>query len=201
MSDAARDDDDASVGSRPTPLGIYDRPKTENITSIEVIALGLSALWLVGAALFFLLLPSEAAEGGAGASSLRFLMTLLAIFMPVAMIWVAALAARASKIMREESQRLQASIDAIRQTYIAQNQSGAFGNEPTSVARKLDEIAAAARKTETVLATFSSRRDHQKTAPHLHLFRMQAMTNRPLHWARRHRTLRHLWTRPILFAL
>ena len=177
MSDAARDDDDASVGSRPTPLGIYDRPKTENITSIEVIALGLSALWLVGAALFFLLLPSEAAEGGAGASSLRFLMTLLAIFMPVAMIWVAALAARASKIMREESQRLQASIDAIRQTYIAQNQSGCRSEtEPASVARKLDEIAAATRKTETVLATFSSRRE-TSSVQHLrtcNLFRMQA---------------------------
>ena len=92
-------------------------------------------------------------------------MTMLAVFMPVAMIWVAALAARASKVMREESQRLQASIDAIRQTYIAQNQSGPLGAEPASVARKLDEIAAAARKTETVLATFSSRRDHQKTRP------------------------------------
>lgn len=165
MADTVQDPGEESVRSRPTPLGIYDRPKTENITSIEVIALGLSALWLVGAALFFLLLPSEAAEGGSGAGSLRFLMTLLAIFMPVAMIWVAAMAARASKVMREESQRLQASIDAIRQTYIAQNQSGALGAEPTSVARKLDEIAAAARKTETVLATFSSRRDHHKTVP------------------------------------
>jgi hypothetical protein len=35
--------------------------------------------------------------------------------------------------------------------------------EPASVARKLDEIAAATRKTETVLATFSSRRDQPRT--------------------------------------
>ncbi len=165
MSDMAQDHDDTTARSRPTPLGIYDRPKSDNITSVEVIALGLSGLWLAGAALFFILLPSEAAEGGAGAGSLRFMMTLMAVFMPVAMIWVAAMAARASKVMRDESQRLQASIDAIRQTYIAQNQSGALGAEPASVARKLDEIAAAARKTETVLATFSSRRDHTKTPP------------------------------------
>jgi hypothetical protein len=67
--------------------------------------------------------------------------------------------------MREESLRLQSAIDAIRQTYIAQNQNKAIGSEPSSVARKLDEIAAATRKTETVLATFSSRRDHERSAP------------------------------------
>ena len=78
--------------------------------------------------------------------------------MPVAMIWVGATAARASRVMREESQRLQAAIDAIRQAYVAQSQGRDLGNEP-SVARKLDEIAAAARKTESTLATFSTRRD------------------------------------------
>jgi hypothetical protein len=75
------------------------------------------------------------------------------------MIWVAATAARASKIMREESQRLQTAIDAIRQAYIAQAQGRDMGAEP-SVARKLDEIAATAKKTETALATFTSTRQH-----------------------------------------
>lgn len=150
--------------SRPTPLGIYDRPKSEAITSIEVIAGAVSGVWLVGAAVFFMVLPSEAADGGAGSNALRIFMTIMAIFMPIGMIWVAATAARASKVMREESQRLQTSIDAIRHAYVAQNQSSATGVEPASVARKLDEIAAATRKTETVLATFSTRRD-QDSAP------------------------------------
>jgi hypothetical protein len=92
---------------------------------------------------------------------LRFLVTMLAVFMPVGMIWVAATAARSSRVMREESQRLQAAIDAIRQAYIAQAQSGVSGGE-ASVSRKLDEIAAATRKTETVLATFSSRREGER---------------------------------------
>ena len=147
----------SSVASRPTPLGIYDKTKPDVVTGIEVIALALSIVWLLGSALFFVLIPNNSNPDD-GSGGLRFLMTMLAIFMPVAMIWVAAIAARASRVMREESQRLQAAIDAIRQTYIAQQQGGSLRSEP-SVARKLDEIAAAAKKTETALAIFQSRRD------------------------------------------
>ncbi|MEM9578481.1 MAG: hypothetical protein AAF999_15895 [Pseudomonadota bacterium] len=159
MSDTAAEDTPPEHRPRTTSLGIYDRPKAEIITNIEVIAIALSAIWLIGAAVFFMALPGEAEAGGDGSAALRRLMTIIAVFMPIGMIWVAATAARASRVMREESQRLQASIDAIRHSYIAQSQSSAVGTEPASVARKLDEIAAATRKTETVLATFSSRRD------------------------------------------
>ena len=143
--------------SRPTPLGIYDRPVYSAVSGIETIAIVLSAIWLIGAAIFFLTLPDQP-NVPFDRDGLRFLMTMLAIFMPVAMIWVAATAARASRVIREESQRLQAEIDAIRQAYIAQSQGRDLSNEP-SVSPKLDEIAAAARKTETTLATFTTRRD------------------------------------------
>lgn len=152
--------------THPTPLGIYDKARKETITGIEVIAIALSLLWLIGTAVFFLVLaPSGVFNGSGGA--LQFVMVLLAIFMPVAMIWVAATAARASKVMREESQRLQTAIDAIRQTYVAQNQGRNTATEP-SVAKKLEEIAAAQRKTESALATFSSTRQQapiQQVAP------------------------------------
>ena len=151
--------------SRPTPLGIYDRPRHGGISVIEVVAIALSVIWLIGAAIFFLTLPSDPTLS-ADSGGMQFLIMMLAIFMPVAMIWVAATAARASRVMREESQRLQAAIDAIRQAYIAQSQGRDLGNEP-SVARKLDEIAAAARKTETALATFSTRRDASAQEPRI----------------------------------
>lgn len=157
-------DTQSAAAARPTPLGIYDKPRSEGLTSIEVIAIVLSLLWLAGAALFFLALPNDISADASGTDSLRFLMTMLAVFMPVAMIWVAAMAARASKVMREESQRLQTAIDAIRQAYISQSQGRAM-TSPDSVSRKLDEIAAAARKTETALATFTSgRKDHNTQA-------------------------------------
>ncbi|UWR24087.1 hypothetical protein K3756_03600 [Sulfitobacter sp. S190] len=145
-----------AASARPTPLGIYDRARPDTITGIELVAIAMSGVWLLGTALFFIFAPRDPAPEGEGA--LRFLMTMLVVFLPVAMIWVAATAARASRVMREESQRLQAAIDAIRQAYIAQAQGGTLASEP-SVTRKLDEIAAATRKTETALATFQSRRE------------------------------------------
>lgn len=146
--------------AQPTPLGIYDKPSRPAITGIELIAIILSVLWLGGSLIFFVFVPGAGTENVDG---MRFLMTMLAIFMPVAMIWVAATASRASKVMREESQRLQAAIDAIRQAYVAQQQRTTIGPGP-SVSRKLDEIAAATRKTETTLATFhTSRRDPTRT--------------------------------------
>ena len=143
--------------ARPTSLGIYDKPQPGGVTSIEIVAVALSAIWLVGVAIFFMITPSRppVAEGEGG---LRFMTTMLAIFMPVAMIWVAATAARASRVMREESQRLQSAIDAIRHAYISQAQGSGTVSEP-SVARKLDEIAAAARKTDCLLYTSPSPRD------------------------------------------
>ncbi len=150
------------VKARPTALGIYDKPRPDTITSIEIIAIVLSALWLLGAGSFFLLTDAAPAEDGT--DGLKFLMTMLAVFMPVAMIWVAATAARASRVMREESLRLQTAIDGIRQAYIAQQQGQHSRTEP-SVAKKLDEIAATARKTETALAMFQSRRDEAARRP------------------------------------
>ncbi len=148
--------------THPTPLGIYDQPPHRSVTGIEVIAIAISLIWLAGAIGFFFLTPTD---GAAGFDSIRFMVTMLAVFMPVAMVWVAATAARASRVMREESQRLQAAIDAIRHAYVVQSQRSAIGPEPL-VSRKLDEIAATARKTETALATFhTTRRGSTQTRP------------------------------------
>ncbi|KUJ76409.1 hypothetical protein AVO45_11460 [Ruegeria marisrubri] len=133
---------------RPTSLGIFDRPQWAAITGVEIVAILLSLAWLIFAVVF-LVMPSD--EGASG-----LVVTMLAVFMPVAMIWVAATAMRASRIMREESRRLQTAIDAIRNTYVKERQT-TISHEP-SVTKKLDEIVETAKKTETVLATFSTSR-------------------------------------------
>ncbi|WP_170474860.1 hypothetical protein [Ruegeria arenilitoris] len=137
----------------PTSLGIYDRPSRAVVTEVEIIALILSVIWLV-VSVVFLVLPGTPQGGG-------FIVTFLAVFLPVAMIWVAATAMRASRVMREESERLQTAIDAIRHAYVTQQQRAASTYEP-AVGKKLDEIAETAKKTETAVATFSSGR-HEPT--------------------------------------
>lgn len=133
---------------KPTLLGVYDRAGHPSVTGIELAAAALSLVWLI-VAVVFLVLPGGQ-QGG-------FIVTALAVFLPVAMIWVAAMAMRASRIMREESARLQTAIDAIRNTYVTQQQRAASTYEPT-VGKKLDEIAKATKKTESALATFSTNR-------------------------------------------
>ena len=152
---------DRAPGGDAGRLGIYDQPRRSSVTGIEIIALMLSLVWLGGALAFFLMAPEGTTFDG-----LQFLMTMLAVFMPVGMIWVAATAAKSSRVMREESQRLQAAIDAIRNAYVTQQQQAAVHREP-SVTRKLEEIAEVTRKTETALATFhSSRRNVPTAQPH-----------------------------------
>ncbi len=138
-----------SKDSRSTPLGIYDRPQAPGVTGIEITAIALSLGWLVLSGVFFLYF------GGEGADGLRFLLSMMVMFMPVAMIWVAATAARASRVMRDESARLQAAIDAIRTSYISQAQAGRKEAGAGSLAKKLEEIAASQRKAETTLARFA----------------------------------------------
>lgn len=137
-------------------LGIFGKTqRARGLTAADVTAIVLSLLWLGGSALFFLLAPGA---GGPGFDPMTFVMTLLAVVMPVALIWVAASAAKSARIMREESARLQAAIDAMRHTYIAQQQTAVAGVKP-SVEKKLDEIAAAQKQAESAIATFATSRD------------------------------------------
>lgn len=136
---------------------ISDRARAaEGLTKTEAIAVALAVGWMAAVGLFFLILPPARVEG-APFDSLRFVLMLIAIFLPVAMIWVAAIAARSTRIMREESFRVQAAIDGMRQTYLAQ-QALRPTAEP-AVEKQLQEIAQSAKNTETAVTGFASRRE------------------------------------------
>lgn len=141
------------MADRPVKLGLVN---DTGVSGTEIVAIVVSVLWMAGVGLFFLLLP-PATQPGEAVDSLRIVLILMAIFLPVAMIWVAVVAARTSRIMREESQRLQLAIDGLRQTYVDDRAGGGGGGQ--TVEKKLNEIAQTARKTETALATFTSHRD------------------------------------------
>ena len=107
--------------------GLPIRLEEPRLTLVEVVAAAASLLWLVvtGGILWF---------GGSGAEGLRGTLVVLVIVLPVAMIWVAATAVRSARIMREESRRMAAAVDAMRAAIMADRQArGAVSGTPAAV--------------------------------------------------------------------
>lgn len=121
----------------------------------EIVALFLSGLWLLGCVVFFVVLGGESP---ASSDALRFIMVLIAVFLPVAVIWLAASAARSARVMRDESARLQSALNSMRQSFVEAQHTHVLGPRPADLTRKLEEIAEKQQRTEDALATFVSSR-------------------------------------------
>lgn len=121
----------------------------------------LSVLWIVLIFAYVLMAPP-----GNDAQTFGLVMTLLMVFLPIALIWVVVTTLRSVRELRAEAARLQATVDAMRSSYVqAQAQQPALSQVRSSVEKKIDEIAAVTRQAGTVLATFTSRRDAGLTVP------------------------------------
>jgi hypothetical protein len=146
----------ASGQSVPTALdlGLYARAEGgPRITVIEIVAIIVSLLWI--AAVVFLGFATPGGEDApTGASRL---LAILAVVLPLALIWVAAMAARTARALRQEAARLQASIDAMRAAYVEQQQRHSFEMKP-EIVQKLDDLMAAQRASDSRMATFTSMR-------------------------------------------
>lgn len=138
--------------ARPTLPGLYDRGPRAGITGLEVAAIVVTALWLILSGVFFL------AGRGSDDTNLRFLLILMVMFMPAALIWVATMTARSARVMREESARLQAAIDAIRKAYVAQAQIGRAEQAHPAILKRLDDLAASQKTLQGALAMQAVRR-------------------------------------------
>jgi len=115
----------------------------------ELIAVILSVGWLAFTAVFFVLFPLN--DGGF--EPMRFIFTLLAVFLPVVMIWVAAVAARTARTMQAETASLH-SVIATLQAELAQKKKTNPLSAAGTVERKMTKIAQAGKKPE---AAFTAR--------------------------------------------
>ena len=135
-----------------------DRPSR----GMEIGGIALSLIWVLLILVYVLITPP-----GSETRTLGLVMTLLMVFLPIALIWAVVITLRSIRELRAEAGRLQATVDAMRSSYVqtqAQIQAQPSGLKP-SVERKIDEIAASTKEAETVLATFTSRRDASLSVP------------------------------------
>ncbi len=128
------------------------------VSAVDWMAGALSVVWVVAVAAYVWTGPKDA-------GSLGLVLSLLVVFLPLALIWAAVTTLRSVRALRVEAGRLQATVDAMRAAYVQSQQAAASVTLKPSVERKLDELAASARQTETALATFSSRRDATLSVP------------------------------------
>ena len=145
---------DPGLGSAPLP------PPESGRRGLEIAGVVLSLIWIVLILTYMLMTPS-----GSDARTFGRLLILLLVFLPLALVWVVVITLRSVRDLRAETARLQASVDAMRASYVqTQGQQQPTSLKP-SVERKIDEIGAVSRQAETVLATFTSRRDSSLTVP------------------------------------
>lgn len=135
--------------SRGAPV---NAPMTMRLS--EMAAIGLSVIWVVAVVLYLTFGTPDEGEG-----TVSLVMTLLLVFLPLAIIWVSVTTLGSIRSLRADAARLQVAVDAMRLAYVAgQQASGAAAAKP-SVEKKLDEIVASQKQAETALASFTSRRD------------------------------------------
>ncbi len=148
------------ANEKPIDLALASRGNADGgLTVTEGVAAALAAVWVVAVVTYVLTGQPTDGEG-----TLGLVMALLVVFLPLALIWAAITTLRSVRVLRNEAQRLQATVDAMRTAYLSSQQAAAAGLKP-SVERRLEEIAAATRHTETAMVTFTSRRDGALTVP------------------------------------
>jgi hypothetical protein len=130
----------------------------DQVTSVERGTLLFSGLWVLGIVPVFVLSAPGDGTGGAVYAG----MALLCGLLPPAIAWVGLMLARAIRVVREETDRLEDAIDELHDV---------CGHDPgdraadQSVLQKLDQIATAQRNVETAVTALRAARDQSVERP------------------------------------
>jgi hypothetical protein len=144
---------------RPEPLGLFLRNEdSPPFGPTELVASLLALVWVVAVIAYALISPVS--DGG---GLLGVVMTLLVVFLPLALIWAAVTTLRSVRVLRAEAARLQATVDAMRNAYLLSQQTSA-AIKPV-VEQRLEEVAQVTKEAAGVLATFQTRRDPGLSVP------------------------------------
>lgn len=142
----------------PGDEGPLSRPMgpsaAQGFTSMDWAAAGLSVVWVLAVVAYVWTAPE-------GQGALGLVLTLLIVFLPLALIWAAVITLRSVRALRAEAARLQASVEAMRTAYVQGQQAAAQAAAKPVVERKLDEM----KHAQAAQAGFQSRRDAGLTQP------------------------------------
>lgn len=151
----------AESKEKPVDRGLYPRPDSaQGIHATDIAGGILSVVWVIAVVSNIL-----GASPSSDMQTLGLAMTLLVVFLPLVLIWIAVVTLRTVRALRMEAFRLQAAVDAMRNTYLTSQQMQAAGGPKPPVERKTGDIAAVARPPDSAFASFSSRRDASLTVP------------------------------------
>lgn len=143
-----------SFGSK-LDLGVYGKENNSNSFFIDIIAIVLSIAWVVFS-IFFLTFREKTSLNSPSETS--FILDCMAVFVPVAMIATISMSLKVSRKLEEQTIKHQNEIDALRRTYVTQQQVSGFSVKSTAE-RQYDESTMVREKAETGVAKFSTRRD------------------------------------------
>lgn len=133
---------------------------TRSKYGLELSAFVLSLIWVLLILGYLLVSPP-----GDDVQTAGLVMTVLMVFLPLAVVWGVVITLRSVRELRAEAARLQATVEAMRISYVQTQSQIAPMQGKSAVERKIDEIAAVTRQAETVLAKFTSRRDTTLAVP------------------------------------
>lgn len=143
---------------KPEPLGLFLRAEeSPPFGPTEIVAALLALVWVVAVIAYAIISP--ATDGG---GLLGLVMTLLVVFLPLALIWAAVTTLRSVRVLRAEAARLQATVDAMRNAYLLSQQAAAAIKplpDPRSPDPHPDEGPSG------LPATFQTRRDPGASQP------------------------------------
>jgi len=145
--------------------GLAGHRQDARLSGIAIAAVAATVVWLGLAALTLLVLAPAQGDGAAG-----FVVTLVAVTVPVVLIWMAAAAARSARILRHETRRLQTLVEHLSQTWTTDRQERGLAAQGVTVERKLAETAQIAGQTTAQMAartaTQSAAQSAAQTQPH-----------------------------------
>jgi len=148
----------------PTDLGRVGLSRARKMGAIEIGALVFAIVWVLVCVIYFFGLGGT--EAGSERNGMGFVLVVSAVLVPIAVVWLAVSAARSARIVTDESERLQASMSAMRKVLIeVQEFQVLSGPRPEERTPRLENAAAQPIEADEAPALFASSRQHGDVTP------------------------------------